>query len=48
MLTGLYMPDNITKFICETCVLVKQVKYIAKCFATKALITGEIIHTDLI
>lgn len=48
MSMGLKMPDSITKFFCETCVLVKQVKHIAKCLATMALIPGEVIHTDLV
>lgn len=48
MSTGLEMPDSITKFFCETCVFAKQVKHIAKGPATRALVPGEVIHTDLV
>lgn len=42
------MPDSITKFFCKTCILAKQVKHIAKSPATRALIPGEVIYTDLV
>ncbi len=48
MSTGIEMPKSISKFFCETCVLAKQAKHISKSPATRALLPGERINTDLV
>lgn len=46
--TGIEMPNNISKFFCETYMLAKQAKHISKDLAIKVLFRGERIHTDLV
>ena len=48
MNTGIEMPHKISKFFCERYVLAKQAKHISKSPATKGLLPGVRIHTDLV
>ena len=48
MSTGIEMPNSISKFFCKICMLAKQAKHISKDPATKALLPGERIYTDLV
>lgn len=48
MSTGIEMPNSISKFFCETCVLAKQAKNISKGPAIRALLPEKRIHTDLV
>ncbi len=48
MSTGIEMPNRISKFFCETCMLAKKAQHISKYLATRALLPGERINTDLV
>ena len=48
MPTGIEMPNSISKFFYEICVLAKQAKHISKCPAIRALLPGKRIYTDLV
>ena len=48
MSTAIEMSNSISKFLCERCVFAKQAKHISKGPATRALLPGERIYSDLV